>query len=227
MKSIIHKKSICADAARQNGIRGFSLPEIMIVLIVISILTAISLPYVINFKRAYKSEDQSLKIMDLMREAGQLALTKRRTFRLEIDLTDNKLLIIDEDNTVSPAIHREIKAIPLESVGEIRMDTAPTGISKPNPPNYDNAAFANDATGHKRGNATVTGHNVWAARFKSNGSVVKADGTPVSATLFVWAPLVPGSVNPRNSKEVRAITIFGGTGAVRYWKYNGTAFNPY
>jgi len=27
--------------------------------------------------------------------------------------------------------------------------------------------------------------------------------------------------------EVRAITIVGGSGAVRYWRYNGTQFVPF
>jgi hypothetical protein len=138
------------------------------------------------------------------------------------------LLIIDEDTRVTPTVHREIKAIPLEAAGEVRMDQIPTGISKPIPPDYGNAVFATDTIGHKRGTTIVIGHNVWAARFKSNGSVVNAAGTPVSANLYVWAPLSPGSPTPlpRSKNEVRAITIFGGTGAVRYWKHNGTAFIP-
>ncbi len=227
MNTTINNRNTPDDAGRRNGMKGFSLPEIIIVLIIIAILSAISIPYIYNYTKLYKSEDQSLKVMDLMRETNQLALTRRRTMRFEIDLTDNKMLIIDEDTSVSPTVHKEIKAIPLEAVREIRMDIAPTGISNPSPPNYSVAAFAADTIGHKSGNITVTGHNVWAARFKSDGSVVKKDGSLVSATIFVWAPLVAGSTNPRNSKEVRAITMFGGTGAVRYWKYDGTAFKPF
>ena len=227
MNLIINSQNTCDDTARRNGMKGFSLPEIIIVLIIIAILSAISIPYIYNYTKLYKSEDQSLKVMDLMREANQLALTRRRTMRFEIDLTDNKMLIIDEDTSVSPAVHKELKAIPLEAVREIRMDISPTGISAPNPPNYNTAVFAADTLGHKRGSTTITGHNVWAARFKSDGSVVKTDGSLVSATIFVWAPLVAGSTNPRNSKEVRAITMFGGTGAVRYWKYDGATFKPF
>ncbi len=226
MKAIIHRKSIRSQTAERGGMRGFSLPELIIVLVVISILTAMSLPYIYNYKRAYKSEDQSLKIMDLMREANQLALTRRRTMRLEIDLTDNRILIIDE-NDAGAADDKEVKSLPLESVSDIRMDIAPSGISKPNPPNYNDAVYAADSIGHLRGTTTIKNHNVWAARFKSDGSVVKADGSLVSATIYVWSPLVPGSTNARNSKEVWAVTMFGGSGAVRYWKYDGTAFQAY
>ena len=127
---------------------GFSIIEILIVVGIIAILSAISLPYIVNYKRLYKSEDQALKVVDLMREASQLAVTRRRTFRLEIDLTENAVLIIDERNPDPATLVNEtdvrIKKIPLEMVRDIRIDSIPTGVTKPNPPNYADAAFAAD-----------------------------------------------------------------------------------
>jgi type II secretory pathway pseudopilin PulG len=221
-----NKKIACISEARKGATGGFSLVELLVVVVIMMILSAISIPYIYNYKKLYKSEDQALKVMDLMREAGQLALTRRRTMRLEIDWTDKMLLIIDE-NGAGAGDDLEIKAIPLANEGEIRMDQIPTGLTAPNPPTYSDAVFAADTIGHLRGGATVTGNNVWAARFKRDGSVVNAAETPVSANLYIWAPLTGGSDSPRNNKEVRAITIFGGTGAVRYWKHDGAAFVPY
>ena len=220
----IDEKKICEKPEKQSGIAGFSLPELIIALVIIAILSAISLPYIFQYRTRYRSEDQALKVMDLMREAGQLAITKRRTFRVEIDLFLNQLLIIDEDTTVNPAVHREIKAIPLDSTDEVRMDVTPTGVTKPNPPNYANAVFATDTIGHQRGNVTISGDTVWAARFNRDGTVVNGAGIPVSATLYLFPPKIAGSAAPRTLQEVRAITIFGGSGAVRYWKYDGTNF---
>lgn len=224
------KKEILCNKTIRSGKSGFSLIEVIIVLVIVSVLTAISVPYIINYKKLYKPEDQALKVMDLMREAGQMALTRRRTIRLEVDLTDNKVLLIDEDTRVVPAVHREIKAIPLESVADVRMDRKPTGISKPNPPNYNDvvaSSYITDTTGHVSGGTTVTGHKVWALRFRSDGSVVNKTNSPISATLYFWTPLTPGSPDPKKKEEVRAVTIFGGSGAIRYWKHNGTKFLPY
>lgn len=204
-----------------TGISGFSLTELLVVLGIVGVMSVIALPYMVNFKKVYKSEDQAMKVIDLMREASQLALNRRRTIRFEIDFTDNAALLIDENGA---AADTRIKRIPLELPREVRMDVAPTGVTRPNPPNYNNAATATDTRGHLVGTTTVTGHTVWLARFRSDGSVVNNTDVPLSATLYSWPPVSPGSTTPRTLSEVRAITIFGGSGAVRYWKHNGTGF---
>lgn len=200
---------------------GFSAVEIVVVLAIIAVLSAISLPYMFNYKKLYKSEDQALKIMDLMRETGQMALNKRRTMRFELDLTDNAALIIDENGA---AADFQVKKIPLEAVRDVRFDVIPASVTKPNPPNYTDIAFATDSVGHLVGSTNVTGHSVWVARFRSDGSVVNNSNVPISVNIYVWPPVSYGSNTARNTKEVRAITMFGGSGAIRYWKYSGTAF---
>ena len=211
-----------------EGKSGFSVIELLTVLAVLAILTAMSLPYIFNYKKAYKAEDQAIKVIDLMREAGQLALTKRRTFRFEIDLTDNAVLIIDESHTdaISNATvaTTQVKKIPMELTKDVRMDVIPTGISKPNPPNYTDIAFVTDTVGHLVGSTTVTGHSVWVARFKSDGSVMTNADVPINANIYVWPPISVGSTTPRSKAEVRCITMFGGSGAIRFWKHDGTNF---
>ena len=202
----------------KRSVKGFSVVELLVVLAIIAVMSAISIPYLLNYKKGYRSEDQTLKMIDVMRETGQLALNKRRTFRFEIDLTDNEIMIIDESGTAADVM---IKRIPLEMTKEVRLDMIPVGVTKPNPPNYTDITFATDSLGHLEGSTTVTGHSVWAARFRSDGSVVNAANNPISSNIYVWPPQTPGSTTPRNKTEVRAITIFGGSGAIRYWKHNG------
>lgn len=214
------KKAPCKTRASAYG---FSMTELLVVLGLIAVMTAISLPYFYNYNRLYKSEQQAIKMVDLMREASQLAITRRRTMRVELDLTQNAFLIIDENGA---APDTRVKTIPLENVGNLRIDTIPAGVTRPNPPNYTDITFAADTIGHQFNGTTVTGNNVWAARFMSDGSVVNAAGVPLNATIYVWPPVTPGSATPRNVKEVRAITLFGGSGALRFWRHNGTALTP-
>ncbi len=161
-------------------------------------------------------------MMDLMAETAQLAVTRRRTMRFELDLTSNEILLIDENGTAPDTL---IKAIPLEKPSDVRVDIIPTGVSKPNPPNYTDITFAADTVGHYVGTTLVTGNSVWSARFTRDGSAVNAGNTPISVNLYIWPPITNGSTTPRNKLEIRAITMFGGSGAVRYWKYNGTTFD--
>lgn len=216
------KKAFCRKRASASG---FSIIELLVVFGIIAILSAISIPYFFSYTTRYKSEDQAVKIMDLMREAGQLAITRRRTMRLEIDLTDNALLIIDQSGSPAGTL---VKRVPLERTGDVRVDVIPTGVARPNPPNYADAVYAPDAVGHQAGAATVIGNNVWACRFRSDGSVVDMalNPVPINTTIYVWPPVAFGSLNPRNADEVRAITLFGASGAIRYWKHTGATFVP-
>ena len=174
------------------------------------VLSAMSLPYFYNYGRMFKSEDQAIKVMDLMRESAQLALNRRRTVSFQLDVSNpaRPLARIIDLNGVGPDIL--IKTIPLEPSNENRLDV-PAGITRPTPPNYPNATFAS---------------GVWTANFTSDGSVVNNAGIPISATLYSYPPN-NNTTTPRRRTEVRAITIFGGSGAVRYWKHDGTTFLPF
>lgn len=208
-------------ASRSRIQAGFSMAELLTVLAVIAIMSAISVPYLLNYRKVYRTDDQAIKMMDLMRETAQLALTRRRTMRFEIDLTDNTMKLIDENGTGADTL---IKSIPLEKTSDVRVDVIPTGVSKPNPPNYANIAFATDTVGHLNGTTSVNGHSIWSARFQRDGSVVNNSGTFTSVNIFIFPPASAGSATPSSKPQVRAITLFGGSGAIRYWKHNGTAF---
>lgn len=203
--------------------RGYSLIELLVVVAIIVIMGAVSIPYIYSYKTMYKSEEQAKKIMDLMREAGQLALNQRRTYRMEIDITASRVHIIDETGTGTP--NTLVKSIPIEATGVIRMDVAPNGVTAPNPPNYSTAGFAADTVGHWENGVQTLGNTVWAIRFRRDGTVVNGGNIPISATLFVFPPTSASSNVPSDSRQIRAVTLYGGSGAVRYWKYNGSVFS--
>lgn len=50
--------------------------------------------------------------------------------------------------------------------------------------------------------------------FDSEGSLVDSNGIPVNGTLFIGMPA--------HRQSARAVTVFGGTGRVRGWRWSGT-----
>lgn len=218
----ISQEGRCRQTRLQQA-SGFTVTELLVVVLVLFILLCISVPYFFSYRQHYRSEDQALKVMDLMREGSQLALNRRRNIRLEIDLSENAVLLIDENGADPDTL---IKKIPLDSSSDVRIDVQPDDVDPP-PPVYADAVFGDDELGHFDDDTEVTGHQVWAARFRSDGSVVNAEGTPISATLYSWQPNAPGSTRPKEVTEVRAITMYGGSGSVRYWKHDGEAFVAY
>lgn len=197
--------------------------ELLMVLLIIGVLAAVSVPYFFSYTKLYRSDDQALKVIDLMQEASQRALSRRHTVRFELDLTDNAVLIIDE-NLSGP--DQLVKLVPLLPREAVRVDAAPPSVSAPNPPNYAAAVFASDSMGHERDGTSVSGHTVWAVRFRRDGSARSVADNPMNASLFIWAPKADDIETPNTAGEIRAITVFSGTGAVRFWKYDGTTFRP-
>lgn len=200
---------------------GYSLIELMVVLGIILIMSAISLPYILNYENQYKSEVQCLKIMDLMREASQRALNQRRSVRFEVDVTLNQVHIIDEVTAGDDVL---LKSVPVESTSVLKMDLPPTPLNRAALPGYADAVFAIDAIGHLKNGEMITGSRVFAIVFRSDGAVVNAANIPISRTLFIYPPTSATSDTASDARQIRGITIYGGSGAVRYWKYNGTTF---
>jgi prepilin-type N-terminal cleavage/methylation domain-containing protein len=215
-----------ANVTSRRGEQGHSLIELLIVVSVIAILTAMTIFSLTANKAAYKTDDQALKILDFVREANSRSLTYRETTRLEIDTTDNKIRIIDENSNTTTTDDKEIRSMPLEKIADVVVDRAPTGVTVPNPPNYTGAVYAVDTIGHLEGTTTVNGHRVWAIRFRSDGTVVNGANTVTSSTLWVFPPLSAATLDtPKSKPQVRAITIFGGSAGVKLWKYDGTTWN--
>jgi type II secretion system protein H len=198
-------------AAARDGEAGFSLIELLIVVAIMLIMAAIVTFSMTSHKNLYKSDDETLRIINVMREASQLALTQRQAMRVEIDATNKRIKLIDE-NFAGTTDDRVVRTVYLDNSAIIRVDAAPIGVTKPNPPNLPDAVF------------TGTAPKVWKIWFRRDGTATDSAQAALSATLYIWPPDPADSTRAKDKKLVRAITIFGGSGAIRLWKHNGTTF---
>lgn len=207
---------------KNKSVEGFSLVELMIVLVIIGIMGGITGFYLSAHQKLYKPDDQALKIIDILQEARQLSLTKRETMRVEIDLTDNVIRLIDENRLATETDDRAIRQIPLSNPSEVNVEQRATNIAA-NPPEPLPTKSAVFSPSIYPPSAT---HRVCTLRFKSNYQVVDEADTPTGITMHIWSP---SKSNSSEAEIARAITIIGTTGSVRMWEYqkNSTAANKW
>lgn len=202
---------------RGNNQSGFSLPELLLVFVVIAILSAISLSFLSKQKQLYKPDDQALKIVDILQEARQRSLTERETMRVEISLT--RVRLIDENGITSETDDLLLKEMPLLPATDVNIESRPAEINN-NPPESITAPSAQYTTSVYPSSAN---QKVCTLRFQSNGRVVNAGNSPVgngatvsSVTIHNWSPK---KESPERSSIARAITVIGTSGVIRLWEY--------
>jgi prepilin-type N-terminal cleavage/methylation domain-containing protein len=200
--------------------RGFSMVELLIVLTVITILMGISLFFLSGHERLYRPDEQALKIIDIFQEARQRSLTQRETMRVEIDLNDRMVRLIDENLPNTADDDRLIRNIILVPQEEVKLNSRPPDIAT-SPTEIMPVPIAQFKPSIYPPSVS---HNVCTFRFQRNGTVVNegtdaigSNATTTGLTLFIWSP----KQNSTDRSEIaRAITVIGATGSVRYWEYN-------
>lgn len=213
-------------AARSQA--GVSMLELLVVVAIGTALAGAAVFSATKYKDAYGTDDQQMRVMDLMRDASNRALVQRQTMRLELDATDNVLRLIDENGagTTDDLVVRLERLASSELVRMTRLTVGdnmpPSGITAPPAPaNYNPAVFALST------HPLSTGKRVCVLRFRLDGAVVNTIGEVTSATIYIWEPDKNLGANiPKEKKRVRAVTIFGGTGVMRLWKHDGAVFSP-
>ncbi len=202
---------------------GFSLIELLGVLAVIAILTAITIFYLAGHQQAYKPDDQALLITDMLQEARQRSLTQVETMRVEVNETTNRVRLIDEnaDNTAGDDVI--LREIALFKTADVKFRTRPSNIPiGTNPPEMfpvDDAVFKGSV------HPLSPAQTVCTLRFMSNGQVHDAGtnatgvgSVPTGVTLHTWAP--KKAPNDNTSEIARAITVVGSSGTVRLWEWD-------
>lgn len=200
---------------------GFSLIELLTVVTVIIALGGLSLFYLVGHQTAYKPDDESLLVTDVLQEARQRSLTQRRTMRVEINLTTNKVRLIDENqNPTTSDDDIVLKTVNLYAPVQVVVGRVPgnIGYNPPEPLPAPTAVFTSSVY------PTSISQNVCTLRFRSDGTVVNAGNNPTGtgatmtgATIHLWAP---NKTNPNNSDIARAITVIGSTGTIRLWEFD-------
>lgn len=206
--------------------RGFSLIELLVVISIITIMSAVAIFAFSRGKELYKTEDQSLKIIDILQEARFRALSQREIMRVEINMTLNQVRIIDENDSTISTDDAVIRTLVLLPTTDVKLQTRPTGFSAcPVTTPCPDASFASS------NHPLSTGNNVAVLRFNMLGQVLGAgsnalgqNASVTSTTITIWPPKPSAPTQADSTNRIRAIHVMGNSGAIQYWKYNGTTY---
>jgi prepilin-type N-terminal cleavage/methylation domain-containing protein len=173
---------------------GFSLPEVLIVSALVAIMSGVSVSLMSDWVPAARADAVMRQVVYQITFARETALSQRR--EIEIRTVGTSTLQIVRHET-APTPDTVLRVVPFEySV----VFTQFAGM--PDTPD----AFGNAGPVDFGGADEMT--------FNSEGSMTDSQDIPVSGTIFLG--------QPAHRQSARAVTVFGGTGRVRGYRWTGT-----
>jgi prepilin-type N-terminal cleavage/methylation domain-containing protein len=216
--------------------RGVSLIELVIVMTIISILTAMAIPAMVSQRRLLRSVAVTREVMTQMRYARQLAMSERQSITFQYDDATKNITIINHNNNQSltpscnlsrtailvatgypnTACSTVVITIPLTQ-GGLSAAEVTYGIPAGSPPlpagapvipvtKLDDNILMTPLTPVGAGGKL----NI---TFQADGSVVDAAGIPLDRAMFLFN-------NVAAQATASAISVVGASGRVKVWRYN-------
>jgi Tfp pilus assembly protein FimT len=227
---LIEEESMVQKAAKHSppDERGVSIMEIIIVLAMISVLTAAAVPQIISQRRLVRSSAVVREVSTQMRLARQLAMSQRRAFTFQYDDTTKSLKVIGpiDPGTVALADpgypnntgSSTIVDFPLTqgglSASEIVYGIPTTADLPSGAPTIPTTALADGAS-----KTNLNSSSKLNITFQPDGSVIDSGGGLVNRALFIF--------NGRAAQATAsAVSVLGASGRVKSWRYttNGNRY---
>ncbi len=180
--------------------KGFSMPELLIVLLVISILAVLALPQILSSRELFRFAGMQRELVTQLREARQQAMSQRKPITLLYEHTQRKTVLYggsygslgDSNNFV----------FMFDTSGVVRDDIE-----------YGRPSFAPPSALSDGTNLTNLSGNMVEVTFQADGSVVDASDNPVDSALFFYH-------KQHKSRTAFAVSILGAGGRIKLWRYS-------
>jgi prepilin-type N-terminal cleavage/methylation domain-containing protein len=205
--------------------KGFSVIELVIVVAMLGILTAIAVPQMIAQRRLIRSQALAREVVSQMRFARQRAMSERRAFTFQYNDTTKEIKIIGPIpvgplalNTATGYPNNPGSAVVATSSlaqgglvpTEITYGIPGTADLPPSAPTIPTGALGDGVY------MTTLGSSKLNITFQADGSVINTSGAPDTRAMFFF-----------NSKAAQqtatAISVIGASGRVKVWRYNTNA----
>ncbi|HSK71125.1 MAG TPA: prepilin-type N-terminal cleavage/methylation domain-containing protein [Pyrinomonadaceae bacterium] len=180
--------------------KGFSLPELVIVLLVIAIITVFAMPQIISSTRLFRFNGFQRQVAASLRDARQAAMSQRTAVTIRYDHSNSRLITYGGSFGAPGDSKNQVYEITGNGVGKDELKYGrPSGVP--------NTALS-DST-----NLTDLDLNIVDITFQPDGSVVDASNNPQNKALFFYHSKYP-------QDTAFAVSILGAGGRVKFWRYS-------
>jgi prepilin-type N-terminal cleavage/methylation domain-containing protein len=183
--------------------RGFSLIELLLVVALIGVLSAVAIGITPGIIQSVKGSGGATQVGSFLKRTREVAISRRRN--IEIRFLAPNTVESWQRGVPNPPAATPVPALLERMVFEGRVEYRRFVLV----PNDTPDAFAAGAAAINLGGANPV-------MFTSEGSFADVNGDPINATVFLGIDQKPLSSN--------ALTILGTTAAIRSWRWNGRAW---
>jgi prepilin-type N-terminal cleavage/methylation domain-containing protein len=184
---------------RTRSQRGLSLIELLVVVAIMGLVGAMGTAQIAVVRRSMQGDGAMRTVMTQLNMAREMAVTQRRTMEIKF-VGANWLQILRHE---IPAGTTTLASVAFE--GNVIYKLVP-GVTTDTPDAFGNISTAPLAFGAA---TTFT--------FSTDGTLIDGSGNPLNGTVYLAVPNVAGSQ--------RAVTVMGGTGRVRGYKWSCSNLN--
>ena len=209
-------KAQVAKAQGWHSNSGTSMVEVLAVVAIATILTAVAVPQVISARRMIRSASLPRELASQLRFARQQAMSQRQAFTFQYDDSAKQVTIIDHQ--ASGAALLSASGYP-NTANSITALTVPVGGSGGLPASEISFGVPTGITVTSLDDTstpTALVSNKLTVTFQPNGTVVDANGNFVNRTLFFYNNKIP-------NQTACAISILGSAGRIKIWRYSDSA----
>ena len=212
----------------RHGEHGRSVIEALVVIAIVGVLSAVSIPQLISSRRLVRSAALPRELVTQLRYTRQQAMSQRQAFTFQYTDSTKQIAIIDHNNVDNPnpgcnfsgaaiMAHGSYPNTPCSTTvltvpltGRIVMPAAELSFGVPPGVSVTTLSDNTAPTALTGGRLNIT--------FQPNGTVIDGAGNFANRTLFFY--------NNKAARETAsAISVLGAAGRIKLWRYNIGANN--
>jgi prepilin-type N-terminal cleavage/methylation domain-containing protein len=194
-------------------VRGYSIVEMLIVVAMISVLTAMAIPQIVAERRLSRSVNVTREIMSQMRTARQYAMSQRQAWTFQYDNVTKEISLIDHNSNIGRDLIND-PAYP-NNAGSVVITRTPLATGGVTAAEITYGIPTGLPIGALGDGIWMTGlvGNRLNITFQPDGSVIDGAGNPIGKAMFIY-----NSAAPRGTAS--AISVMGASGRTKIWRYN-------